>query len=136
MLNTAPLRWDYARVLPVCDVVVANRLEAWEITGLGGADAAVALRIGGGVGIVTLGGQGCVVADSDPVVVSPVAVDAVDTTGAGDVFCGVLAAGLARARDVMDAVGWAQRAAALSATREGCFGSFPSPSELAHLLNG
>ena len=56
MLNTAPLRWDYARLLPLCDVVVAIRGEARAITGCDGAAAAVALRAGGGAGSGVGGG--------------------------------------------------------------------------------
>ncbi len=133
MLNTAPLRWDCARLLPLCDVVVANRVEARAITGCDGAAAAVALRAGGGIGIVTMGAAGCVVAAPEPAAMASVPATAVDTTGAGDVFCGVLAAGLALGWAVADALAWAQGAAALSVTRAGCFGSFPSRDELAAL---
>jgi ribokinase len=44
---------------------------------------------------------------------------AVDTTGAGDVFNGALAAALARAGDLWDAIRWGMAAAALSTTRHG-----------------
>jgi len=130
MVNTAPLRWDFSELLPLCALVVANRLEARAITGLSDAGAAAAALGRGGVGVVTLGGAGCVVADPTVRAYPAVAVDVVDTTGAGDVFCGVLAALWARGLAVGDAAGPAQRAAALSVGRAGCFGSFPTPAEM------
>jgi len=130
MVNTAPLRWDFSELLPLCALVVANRYEARAITGLNDAGAAAAALGRGGVGVVTLGGAGCVVADPTVRAYPAVAVDVVDTTGAGDVFCGVLAALWARGLAVGDAAGPAQRAAALSVGRAGCFGSFPTPAEM------
>lgn len=132
VFNTAPIRWVSRRILEASAVVVANEGEAREITGRGDVrEAAVAL--GGKVGIVTLGGEGCVVAEGGVVRHFPVPALAgavVDTTGAGDVFCGVLAAGLAGGMDVGAAVRWGQRAASVSVTRAGCFAGFPAGSEL------
>lgn len=51
--------------------------------------------------------------------VRPPAVEAVDTTGAGDVFAGAVAAELARGRSLAPAVEWAVAAASLSTTRVG-----------------
>jgi len=57
--------------------------------------------------------------------VSAPTVDAVDTTGAGDVFDGYLAAALADGRPLRDAVAEAAVAAALSTTREGVQSAVP-----------
>ena len=59
---------------------------------------------------------------------------AIDTTGAGDVFTGVLAAAWAMGKAVPDAIAAAQRAAAISVGREGCFGSFPTKEEIKRVL--
>jgi ribokinase len=53
-------------------------------------------------------------------------VDAVDTTGAGDVFAGVLAVGLVEARPVRDAVRLANAAAGVSVTCWGARGLLPA----------
>jgi ribokinase len=58
---------------------------------------------------------------------------AVDTTGAGDVFCGVFAAGIARQRAVTEAARWAVRAAALSVTRRGTQRAIPTREEMRSL---
>ncbi len=133
VLNTAPVRWDCAALLPLCRVVIANAGEAAEITGQTDPLAAARLLAAGGAGIVTLGAAGCVLADPAPAVHPAEAVAVIDTTGAGDVFCGVLAAGLLRGRPLADGVAAAQRAAAITVGRAGCYPSFPSREELRRL---
>lgn len=76
-------------------------------------------RIAGWV-CVTLGANGCLVLEADTVRHVPAfAVEALDTTGAGDVFHGALAVALAEGRDAMTAVRFASAAAALKCTRFG-----------------
>ena len=135
MLNAAPLRWPVAPVLPFCAVAVVNRGEAEAITGLAAGDAALWLRAQGcAAAVVTLGAEGCVWADADGLHRLPAAaVRAVDTTGAGDTFCGVLAARLASGRALPDALAAAQRAAALSVTRFGAYAALPTVAELRGL---
>jgi ribokinase len=55
---------------------------------------------------------------------------AVDTTGAGDTFCGVLASGLATGMDLAAAVRRANVAAALSVQRHGAQASMPTRAEI------
>ncbi|MDH3301427.1 MAG: ribokinase [Acidimicrobiia bacterium] len=62
------------------------------------------------------------------------AVDAVDTTGAGDCFCGSLAARLALGDGIDEAIPWAMAAAAISVTRPGASDSMPSADEVADVL--
>lgn len=133
MLNAAPLRWPVAPVLPFCAVAVVNQGEAEAITGLAEPGAAALwLRARGcGAAVVTLGAEGCAWADPDGSGRLPAAaVPAVDTTGAGDTFCGVLAARLASGRALPDALAAAQRAAALSVTRFGAYAALPTVAEL------
>lgn len=132
MLNTAPLLWDPAPMLPLCAVAVANAVEARQLTGQEGLAAASALRAAGaGWAIVTLGAAGCAVAGPDGVRQHPApVVQAVDSSGAGDAFCGVLAALLASGRPMDHAIAAAQRAAALAVTRRGAFAALPAAAEL------
>ena len=131
MLNTAPLRWSFAALLPLCDLVVANRFEAREITGHAAVEPTARALAGTAVAIVTLGDAGCVLADPAIRAFPAEKVHAIDTSGAGDVFCGVLAAGWAAGQALPAAIARAQRAAALSVGRAGCFGAFPTRAELA-----
>ncbi len=138
ILNTAPLPWDMRPLLRFCAVAVANDDEAQALTGHQGADAALALHAAGAaVAIVTLGAAGCVVADAAGCRALPApAVSAVDSTGAGDTFCGVLAASLAAGRTLTAAIAAAQAAAGLAVQRSGCFAALPTASELAPMLHG
>ena len=73
--------------------------------------------------VVTLGSQGAAVYGPHGhrrlASVPAARVDAVDTTGAGDAFCGVLADRLARGLDIVEAVTEATLVAALSTTVHG-----------------
>ena len=64
------------------------------------------------------------------------AVDAVDTTAAGDVFNGALAVALIEGRDVIGAARFASAAAAISVTRPGARDSAPSRAEIDAWLRG
>jgi ribokinase len=135
MLNAAPLRWPVAPMLPSCAVMVVNRGEAEAVTGLAAGNAALWLHARGcGAAVVTLGAEGCVWADADGLGRLPAAaVRPVDMTGAGDAFCGVLAAHLAGGQALPDALAVAQRAAALSVTRFGAYAALPTAAELRGL---
>jgi ribokinase len=62
-------------------------------------------------------------------------VEALDTSGAGDVFCGCLAGGLAKGMSVTSALKFGLAAAAIAATRPGTLISCPSASEMAALID-
>jgi ribokinase len=81
--------------------------------------------------IVTLGAEGVwLVTGEDAVPVPAPAVTVVDTTGAGDCFCGVLAAGLAQGLDLEAAITRAVGAASLAVTRPGAAPAMPRVGEL------
>lgn len=134
VLNPAPAA-DISSVLSVTDLLVPNNLEAEALTGLSDpARAALALaswKEGLDV-VVTCGAEGAVlVLDGAIEHLNAPAVDAIDTVGAGDVFCGYLAAGLAGGRPMDEAVAEAIRAASISVTRRGAAMSAPFKAELA-----
>ena len=125
IVNTAPLRWPVQAVLSECWGVVANAGEAEEITGRFGHEAASALAaLGPALAVVTLGAGGCVTLPGGwhP---APT-VTAVDSSGAGDAFCGVLAAALARGFAPDRAIAAAQRAAADTVLRRGAYEALPA----------
>jgi ribokinase len=61
-------------------------------------------------------------------------VAAIDTSGAGDVFAGVLAAGLDRGFGLAEAVSRANHAAAIATTRRGALASCPTRDELSRMM--
>jgi ribokinase len=118
VLNPAPARAIPDAVLGLGVVLTPNANEA---AVLGGAET-LARRTGAPV-IVTRGADGAVLLDGGTETPLPAPrVEAVDTTGAGDVFNGVLAAGLAAGLDLHDAARRAVEAATASVLRAGARG--------------
>ncbi|MFD9688611.1 PfkB family carbohydrate kinase [Kitasatospora sp. NPDC059088] len=113
-------------------LVVANAVEARQLTGAADAEAAArALARQGEGAVVTLGGAGALVAVGGALTRLPApTVRVVDTTGAGDVFCGALAAGLARLADLPAAAATAVAAGAFAVTAPGARGALPRPADL------
>ncbi|MCP2264081.1 ribokinase [Promicromonospora thailandica] len=142
VLNAAPSRELPDTLWREVDVLVVNEHEAADLAGAAGTpeDLASALLDRVPAVVVTLGAEGSLVArrDTDPVRVPAARVDAVDTTGAGDTYCGVLAAGLARVglAGLADAARLAGAAAALAVTRPGAQDAVPDAAEVAALAEG
>ncbi|WP_027143950.1 ribokinase [Mesorhizobium sp. WSM3626] len=138
IFNPSPLAADSAPDLSNVGLVIANAGEAAHLTeGAEPAEAARALiRQGADAAIVTLGAQGCLVADGggniEWIAVPKVAV--IDTSGAGDVFCGCLAGCLAAGIDLTKAARIAVRAAAISVGRAGTLQSCPEGPEMKTLM--
>ena len=85
--------------------------------------------------VVTLGAEGsALVSASETLRAQASAVAAVDTVGAGDVFCGTLVAARAEGLAWVEALGAATRAAAICVTRAGVLASFPTRDEMADIL--
>ncbi|WP_345470863.1 ribokinase [Glutamicibacter ectropisis] len=77
--------------------------------------------------VITLGANGCLVAEPDSQIqqLSAVKVSAVDTTGAGDAFTGAVAARLANGDDLAQAAEFAGKFAALTVQAHGAQASYP-----------
>jgi ribokinase len=126
ILNPAPFWPGAEELLGQCSLVIANRIEAESLAGAIHA---------AGAAIITLGAEGCLLVERTQRRSFPaVTVTAIDTTGCGDTFCGVMAAALARGCTTDEAIGAAQKAAALTATRPGAFPALPSREELGAIL--
>lgn len=134
---TEPLPDD---LLGAVDVLVPNQTELATLAGHDGTvDATIATdlarRLAAPIVVVTLGAAGALVVTDDLVehVEAPV-VDPVDTTAAGDSFCGAMADGLVRGLDIVDAVRWAVRVGAATTLRPGAQPSLPTPDEVDERL--
>ena len=138
LFNPAPLWWDARALVPECALVIANLDEARSMTGALEASVAVSAltALGTQAAIVTLGAGGCLLHDGVEARAFPASkIEAVDTTGCGDTFCGVMAACLADGLPSDRAIGHAQAAAALTAMRPGAHAALPSVAELGRLLH-
>jgi len=139
VLNPAPAPRARLASLDGVDVIVPNEHEAVSLAELYGnpaADAAAAL-LAAGVGqvVITEGARGCrVVAPGASTSIPRFKVDAVDTTGAGDVFCGFLAHALGRGQSPREAAIEASAAAAISVTRPHARDRLPRRDEVAALM--
>ncbi|HBD64812.1 MAG TPA: ribokinase [Clostridiales bacterium] len=81
--------------------------------------------------IVTLGSKGVKYFDGTEIKLIPsYKAEVVDTTGAGDTFCGALAAALVRGDGLEDAIRFANRAAAYSVTKLGAQSGMPTLEQL------
>ncbi len=82
--------------------------------------------------IQTLGEAGCLIKSENEIIPS-IKVKAVDTTGAGDTFNGVLAAALAEGKTVNEAVSLAVRASGISVTGRGAVNSIPFKKDITEV---
>ena len=138
ILNPAPANTLPPKLLSCIDIITPNQSEAAMLSGINVTDAATAAQaavaihnLGVKSVIITMGAMGCVIYDKGEITVVPAQkVEAVDTTAAGDVFCGALAVALAEGGTLFDAVNFASRAAAISVTRMGAQPSIPYRKEL------
>jgi len=129
VLNPAPVKELPDDVLSLCDIVVPNE---HEVELLGGVERLLAI-VGRAV-VVTHGAEGAVLHERTGTwVVAPVVVQPVDTTGAGDCFCGNLCARLSLGDDLPTALAYASAAAALSTTVSGAVPSMPRRDDVIGL---
>ena len=135
IVNPAPIEFDYDDLWSLIDIAVLNAVELEALSGSADAEAGGrALRAkGAGIVVVTRGAEGVVIVGEGVQRIPVRSVAAVDTTGAGDVFCGVLAALIESGDDVSVAARRAAEAASLSVTRPGAHASIPTAEELARL---
>ncbi|MGA4841830.1 ribokinase [Streptomyces sp. G45] len=142
VLNPSPPAPLPPEVLSACDPLIVNEHEARVV--LEGAGAPVPdepedwarelLALGPRSVVVTLGERGALVATAGQCERVPsVAVDAVDTTGAGDAFTAALAWRLGAGEDLAAAARYAVRVGALAVTRAGAQVSYPTAAEVAAL---
>ena len=144
ILNTAPAVLEARSLFALADILVFNESELAAYTGLPetteiGAVVAAAkglLSFPGQIIVVTLGAEGAVaLADGAVIRVEGRRAEVVDTVGAGDCFCGVLAARLAEGASFQDAMVWANAAASLSVERAGAMPAMPLRAEIEAVMS-
>ena len=119
--------------MALADIARPSLDDARLLTGLEEPDAIADyyLALGAGLVALTLGAKGAMIASaSKHEIISPLKVNSVDATGAGDAFGGAFLAGLARGMDPFAAARQANIAAAISTTRYGAVSSFPYFAEV------
>lgn len=141
ILNVAPACTLDKEILINVDILVVNEIEAETISGEKidaiGNEAIIKKIIGMGASTVllTLGKGGCLLKNKQlEIYKEAFEVETMDTTAAGDTFCGALAARLSKGENWDDVLTFASAASALCVTRMGAQPSVPTEKEVQVFL--
>lgn len=139
--NATPEPRDGRSLALSASMLIVNEGEAMELLDIREAPddwmavAAALQREGPSCVVITLGSKGAVVVDGDERALIPARpVEAVDTTGAGDAFCGSFAAEIARGSNALAAARVGVVAGSIAVTRPGAQPSMPMRDEIEAIL--
>jgi ribokinase len=141
VFNATPDTERSTPLLTHVDTLIVNEGEARTLLGVDESrsiDADTALKLldlGPSVAVVTLGSRGAVAVSTDQqiTVIAP-PVEAVDTTGAGDAFCGAFAASMERGEDLETTLRYGVYSGSLATTIPGAQTSSPTRQAIEQLL--
>lgn len=142
ILNPAPAQFLPDDLLRNVSIIIPNRSEAEIISGIKVTDwksarkaADIIYSKGVETVIITLSANGALLKTSSATLeIYAPKVDAVDTTAAGDTFCGALAVALSEGEDIVDAVKFANTCASVTITKMGAQISIPYRAEIESLF--
>lgn len=142
MWNVAPARAFDFSIISKVNILVLNEVEAGFLAGIpvenendAGKAAAILVEKGVEKVIITMGSKGAFVSTkTEKVSVPAFKVDAVDTTAAGDTFCGALAVAIVEGKSLKESLQFGSAAAAISVTRMGAQPSAPTRAEIDTFL--
>jgi ribokinase len=140
IVNATPEPAQGKDLVAIADVLIANEAEACELLDVPTGDhdwddlAGKLLKMGPEAVLITLGAAGAILKTDEAThrIASPL-VDVVDTTGAGDAFCGALAAALSRDCSLLEAAKIGVAAGAVAVTKSGAQPSMPTLAEIEQL---
>lgn len=141
ILNPAPAISLPDELVRCVSLIIPNQCETAAITGIPIIDEESASIAASGLKskgvkdvVITMGSKGSLICDGRTTFVPARKVCAVDTTAAGDVFCGGLCVALAEGRSLTEAVRFATVASSLSVQRHGAQDSIPTREEVDKLI--
>jgi ribokinase len=142
IFDPSPSERVTGRLFPLVELVTPNAVEAEELTGIAVRSVQDAARAGRALidrgvktALMKMPHGGCVIVTADSAVaIRPAEVNALDTTGAGDVFAGALAVALLDGQSLVRAAKFAVAAAHVAVTRYGAQASYPDRKELEGML--
>lgn len=136
VLNAAPAQALPPELLQAVDMLVVNEGELRAMVARPGTVAAMLRQLDVPTVLVTLGQRGCIARQHDGFVLQPAfKIRPLDTTGAGDTFCGTLVAQLGQGQTLAQAMRTASAAAALACTTSGAQSSIPTATQVENFLN-
>ena len=134
VFNPAPAFAEAKEAVEYSDIIIPNRKELKLLTGKDGLDEGCEelLRLGAGAVIVTLGAKGSYLYTNEKrtTVYSVDCGKVIDTTGAGDTFCGGICVQLAEGEDMEVAMRFASVCSGIAVTRRGAQIAVPKREEL------
>jgi ribokinase len=141
ILNPAPARALSDKLLKCLYIIIPNKSEAEILSGIKVTDYETARQAADIIStrgvdnvVITLGSLGALIKEgAEYFYVEAHKVESVDTTAAGDTFCGSVCVGLSEGKSILESVKLAARASALTVTRMGAQSSIPYRSELSSL---
>ena len=135
VLNAAPAQLLPPALLATVDVLVVNEGELASVAQHQGSVAECLERLTVPCVVVTLGHRGCCARLNGQILLQAAfPVTPVDTTAAGDSFCGALTAALAQGHSLALAMQYGSAAGALACTRPGAQSSIPTHAEVQALV--
>lgn len=138
ILNPAPAAYLSNELMKCLYAIVPNKTEAEILSGIKVSDWDSARQAADSISakgvdnvVITLGSKGSFVKECNSYFEVPVdRINAIDTTAAGDTFCGAFCVGLSEGLSIHDAVYFANTAAGITVTREGAQSSIPYRKEI------
>lgn len=142
VLNPAPYVELPEEMFHYVSLLIPNETELASFSGMPVRDIPTAVAAAGvlfakGVGkmIVTMGGKGSLILDGGaPQFIPARRIRAVDTTGAGDTYCGALCVAIAEGKSLREAAEFASAVSALSVTKMGAQTAMPGRAEAEAFL--
>ncbi|NVO07130.1 MAG: ribokinase [Rhodoferax sp.] len=136
VLNAAPARVLPPELLALVDILLVNEGELATVSQCPGTVAQCLERLQVPTVVVTLGARGCCARHLGGMhVQAAYVVKPIDTTAAGDTFCGAFSAALSLGHAMPDALRYACAAGALACTRMGAQSSIPPAAEVLALVS-
>ncbi len=138
ILNPAPATSLSNDLLKKLYAILPNKIEAQMLSGIQVTDEETAYKASHAISekgidnvVITLGKAGAFVKEDGNYRMIPAKeVETIDTTGAGDVFCGAISVYLSEGYSLMDSVAFANMAASISVTRIGAQSAIPFRREV------
>ena len=138
ILNPAPAQTLSDNLLKHIYMLISNTTETEMLSGIQVIDRESAKKAADLISekgvknvVITMGSQGAFIKHGKQYhLIEALPVTAVDTTAAGDTFCGALCVGLSHGISMLESVRFACKAAAISVTRMGAQASIPYKREI------
>lgn len=141
LLNPAPACRLSDELISMVDLLVVNETESEIISGKSFSDLGVEkmanelTAMGARSVCITLGEKGSFLLNVDNAInVKAFSVPTVDTTAAGDTFCGSLTAFMAEGKSIQEAISLASAASALTVQKLGAYPSIPTKAEIGSFI--